>query len=100
MAHHLLLIAIYSIKITSHVRLFVRAQRKRADYGKQQLIDLSRKLTDRFGRGWGAENLRLMCKLFLMYLGEIQNAFLEIEDGHSENQKRFLIFTIMAILFV
>ncbi len=66
--------------------------RKRAEYGKQQLIDLSRKLTDRLGKGWGAENLRLMRKLFLMYSGEIQNAVLEIGDGHSENQNAVLDF--------
>ena len=66
--------------------------RKRADYGKQQLIDLSRKLTDRFGRGWGAENLRLLRKLFLMYSGEIQNTVLEIGAEQAENQNTVLDF--------
>ena len=50
------------------------------------------RLMYRDGRGWGAENLRLMRKLFLMYSGEIQNAVLEIGDGHPENQNAFLDF--------
>ena len=41
--------------------------KRRADYGKQILIDLSQKLTTRFGRGWSVENLTLMRKFFLVY---------------------------------
>ncbi len=41
--------------------------RKRAEYGKAQLATLSRRLTDRFGRGWSADNLERMRKFFLMY---------------------------------
>ena len=51
--------------------------RKRAAYGKSQLADLSRKLTNRFGRGWSETNLRQMRAFFLSYspfdtCGEIQ----------------------------
>ena len=67
--------------------------KKRAAYGKEQLIDLSHKLTQRFGKGWSAENLRLMRKLFLMYSGEIQNVVLEIEGSCKENQKSVLDFS-------
>ena len=41
--------------------------RRRAGYGETLLIDLSKKLTARFGRGWSAENLRKMRSFFLMY---------------------------------
>ena len=41
--------------------------KKRAEYGKAQLATLSRRLTDRFGRGWSADNLERMRKFFLMY---------------------------------
>jgi predicted nuclease of restriction endonuclease-like (RecB) superfamily len=41
--------------------------KRRADYGKKILIDLSQKLTARFGRGWSVENLTLMRKFFLVY---------------------------------
>ena len=41
--------------------------KRRAEYGKQILIDLSQKLTARFGRGWSVENLTLMRKFFLVY---------------------------------
>ena len=52
--------------------------RKRAQYGKAQLQELSRKLTAQLGKGWGAENLRLMRKLYLVFSKEIQNPVLEI----------------------
>ena len=55
--------------------------KRRADYGKQVLIDLSQKLTARFGRGWSAENLRKMRTFFLMY-SEIHNGV--VEFGHEE----------------
>ena len=55
--------------------------KRRADYGKQILIDLSQKLTARFGRRWSAENLRKMRTFFLMY-SEIHNSVVEI--GHEE----------------
>ena len=41
--------------------------KRRAEYGKELLKDLSRKLTDRFGKGWSADNLERMRKFFLMY---------------------------------
>ena len=41
--------------------------KRRAAYGKAQLATLSRRLTDRFGRGWSADNLERMRKFFLMY---------------------------------
>ena len=40
--------------------------KKRAAYGKAQLADLSCKLTERFGKGWSVENLKLM-RRFSMY---------------------------------
>ena len=52
--------------------------KKRAEYGKAQLQGLSKKLTVQLGKGWGAENLRLMRKLYLVFSKEIQNAVLEI----------------------
>ena len=55
--------------------------KRRAEYGKQILIDLSQKLTARFGRGWSAENLRKMRTFFLMY-SEIHNGV--VEFGHEE----------------
>lgn len=51
--------------------------KKRAQYGKAQLQALSKKLTERFGKGWSVENLKLMRRLFLVYSQENQNAVLE-----------------------
>jgi predicted nuclease of restriction endonuclease-like (RecB) superfamily len=39
----------------------------RADYGKRILIDLSNKLTARFGRGWSVDNLQRMRGFYLLY---------------------------------
>lgn len=58
--------------------------KRRADYGKQILIDLSQKLTARFGRGWSAENLRKMRTFFLMY-SEIHNSVVEIDHEEIHN---------------
>ena len=55
--------------------------KKRAQYGKAQLQELSKKLTERFGKGWSVENLKLMRRLFLVYSQENQNAVL----GNSPN---------------
>ena len=41
--------------------------RHRADYGKRILIDLSNKLTTRFGRGWSVDNLQRMRGFYLLY---------------------------------
>ena len=41
--------------------------KRRAEYGKQIIADLSRKLTARFGRGWGTSNLEYMRRFYLMY---------------------------------
>ena len=41
--------------------------KRRADYGKQIIEDLSLRLTQRFGRGWGTSNLEYMRRFYLMY---------------------------------
>ena len=42
---------------------------KRAGYGDQMLIDLSRRLTLKFGRGWSPTNLEYMRKFYKIYSG-------------------------------
>ena len=54
--------------------------KKRAAYGKAQLADLSRKLTERFGKGWSETNLRQMRAFFLAYP--------PIDEGVEIQQKR------------
>ena len=44
--------------------------KRRAEYGKQILIDLSQKLTARFGRGWSVDNLQRMRVFYLLYSSE------------------------------
>lgn len=41
--------------------------KRRADYGKQVLIDLSSQLTSRFGRGWSVDNLQRMREFYFVY---------------------------------
>jgi len=70
----------------------------RAGYGESLLIDLSAKLTARYGRGWSVENLTLMRKFFITYseIGisqtvsaksskEIVNAVYEIQPADNSH---------------
>ena len=68
----------------------------RAEYGKRILTRLSEKLTERFGKGWGLENLRLIRKFYLTYsskipdsvwgvAGKIPNTVLENASQQSSN---------------
>lgn len=41
--------------------------KKRAGYGEKVLIELSARLTARFGRGWSVETLTLIRKFFIIY---------------------------------
>jgi len=65
--------------------------KRRAEYGKQILIDLSQKLTARFGRGWGPRNLRSMRQFYLMYSpvesleGDLANGFCQIDVEEIHN---------------
>ena len=58
--------------------------KRRAGYGEKILIELSAKLTARFGRGWSARNLRLMRQFYLLYssaeIRQTVSAELEGED--------------------
>lgn len=55
--------------------------KKRAEYGKAQLQELSKKLTAQLGKGWSVENLKLMRRLFAVYSQEIPNAVLVIPSN-------------------
>ena len=58
--------------------------KRRAEYGKQVLIDLSQKLTARFGRGWSVDNLEKMRRFFLLYSHvEISAKPLRISSGED-----------------
>ena len=68
----------------------------RAEYGKRILTRLSERLTERFGKGWGLENLRLIRKFYLTYsskipdsvwgvAGKIPNTVLENASQQSSN---------------
>lgn len=52
----------------------------RAGYGEKILIDLSAKLTARYGRGWSAETLRKMRAFFVMY-SDFHNSVVDIQDS-------------------
>lgn len=60
--------------------------KRRAEYGKQILIDLSQKLTARFGRGWSVDNLEKMRRFFLLYSHvEISANPLRKSDGDEKS---------------
>ena len=63
--------------------------KSRAEYGQFVLKKLSEKLSERYGKGWGTENLRLIRSFYLVYSHKIQNSVLEIG---KENQNVVLEF--------
>ena len=58
----------------------------RAEYGKGVLKRVSERLTERLGKGWSEENLRLMRKFYTLYshgqspINKIQTSGLEIQS--------------------
>ena len=58
----------------------------RAEYGKGVLKRVSARLTERLGKGWSEENLRLMRKFYSLYshvqspINKIQTSGLEIQS--------------------
>ena len=54
----------------------------RAKYGKQVLAELSARLTEKLGKGWSAEHLRLIRNFYLVYSSQkIQNSVWEIQTN-------------------
>lgn len=49
--------------------------KRRAAYGKTQLADLSRRLTERLGKGWSVENLKLMRRFFNTYSNWVNGVY-------------------------
>jgi len=47
----------------------------RAGYGEKILEDLSSKLTERFGKGWSKENLKLMRRFFVEYSNSVNTVY-------------------------
>ena len=64
--------------------------RKRAQYGKAQLQELSQKLTAQLGKGWSATNLEYMRKLFRVYSNSpIPQTGFEESAGHPHSAYPF-----------
>ena len=66
----------------------------RAEYGKGVLKRVSERLTERLGKGWSEENLRLMRKFYTLYsheqspINKIQTNGLEIKSENSNHRLR------------
>jgi len=56
----------------------------RAGYGEKILEDLSFKLTERFGRGWSKENLKLMRRFFIEYSNSVNTVYQIAPDSKNE----------------
>ena len=56
----------------------------RAGYGEKILEDLSLKLTERFGRGWSKENLKLMRRFFIEYSNSVNTVYQIAPDSKNE----------------
>ena len=64
--------------------------RKRAEYGKAQLATLSRRLTDRFGRGFSVDNLQNMRNFYIAYSTTkiYESASRKLREGKYETHSR------------
>ena len=69
-------------------RMIVEDEQKgerRAEYGKQVLIDLSKRLTEEFGRGFSVDNLELMKKFYIVYSSQIsETVFRKLKDAEYQ----------------
>lgn len=74
-------------KIGEYIVEDEQAGNKRAGYGKQVLLNLSERLTEKYGDGWSVEQLTLIRKFYTVYSNsvnadyEIQNTDLEITES-------------------
>ena len=57
----------------------------RAEYGKSQLIELSQKLTETYGKGWSVENLTLFRKFYSIYSTDWLNQSTETSSLQDTN---------------
>lgn len=60
----------------------------RAEYGKAVLKDLSLYLTERFGKGFSASNLKQIRQFYIVYSkGQTPSVFLQDSDKHNEKRQ-------------
>lgn len=60
--------------------------KRRAGYGEKILTELSAKLTVRYGRGWSAENLKLIRRFYLVYSDLVNTVYPIGEDQDLLNK--------------
>ena len=58
---------------------------KRAGYGKQILINLSEKLTEKYGDGWSVPSLKLIRQFYMIYAKRLNTVY-PIQDGHENEE--------------
>ena len=72
--------------------------KRRAEYGKRVVEELSIKLTARFGRGWSMRSLETIRKFYLLYAPIPQTLFTESVDNDSLNGVEGIPQTVFAEL--
>ena len=72
--------------------------KRRAEYGKKVVEELSIKLTARFGRGWSMRSLETIRKFYLLYAPIPQTLFTESVDNGSLNGVEGIPQTVFAEL--
>lgn len=65
----------------------VQGKKKRAEYGKKVIEDLSKKLTQEYGRGFSTSNLRYFRKFFTTYSSRIPE-IRQIRSGELEKKSK------------
>lgn len=72
--------------------------KRRAEYGKKVVEELSIKLTARFGRGWSMRSLETIRKFYLIYASIPQTLFTKSADNDSLNGVEGIPQTVFAEL--
>ena len=72
--------------------------KRRAEYGKKVVEELSIKLTARFGRGWSMRSLETIRKFYLIYAPIPQTVFTKSADNDSLNGVEGIPQTVFAEL--
>ena len=72
--------------------------KRRAEYGKKVVEELSIKLTARFGRGWSMRSLETIRKFYIIYAPIPQTVFTESADNDSLNGVEGIPQTVFAEL--
>jgi predicted nuclease of restriction endonuclease-like (RecB) superfamily len=77
---------------------YEQAGKDRAQYGEELLMQLSKDLTARFGKGFGLTNLKMIRKFFIIYHSRVKSQSVsDLFQVQAKNQKGQTVSDLLAI---